>query len=402
MDPGKATPVIPPFRRVLVANRGEIAVRICHALREMGIESVAIHSDPDADAAHVRAATQAFPLGGDSPGESYLCGDRILEAAKATDAQAIHPGYGFLSEDVDFARAVEDSGLTFIGPASRSMALMGSKRSAREAARSSNLSVVPGFDGDLRDDQVLVEEADRIGFPLMVKAVAGGGGVGMRLVEKRAGLPDAVSACRREALAAFADDQLLLEKLVRPARHVEIQVIGDQHGNVISLGERECSIQRRHQKIIEEAPSPAVDGDLRRRMSEAAVATAKSVGYRSAGTVEFLLDEKGAFYFLEMNTRLQVEHPVTEMVTGLDLVQLQIEVAAGASITALLAGRNLEPRGHAIEARIYAESPEDGYLPGAGQLAQVVEPRGPGIRVDSGVHPGVEVSVYYDPLRAGR
>lgn len=389
----------PPFRRVLVANRGEIAVRVCRGLRELGIQSVAVHSDPDLRGAHVLAADLAVALGGNTAAESYLDIERILAAARSSKAQAIHPGYGFLSENAAFARAVRDAGLVFIGPNPEAMEQLGSKQAAREVAKAAGVPVVPGTEQD-DGDAALIAAARKIGFPLMVKASAGGGGRGMRRVERAQDLPDALAAGRREARASFGDDRMVLEKAVFPARHVEIQFVGDRHGRAVSFHERECSVQRRHQKVLEEAPSPAVDADLRRRMGAAAVTLAEQVGYDNAGTCEFLLDDAGNFYFLEVNARLQVEHPVTELVTGVDLVHLQVRVAAGARLDDLLAGVDLTPRGHAIEARICAESPEQGYLPAAGLLDLVREPEGPGVRVDSGVYSGWEVPVHYDSLLA--
>lgn len=390
----------PPFERVLVANRGEIAVRVCRALEELGCEPVTVHSDVDRDAAHVLATprAQVRSLGGDSAAESYLSIDKLLEAARATRCQAVHPGYGFLSENADFARAVGDAGLVFIGPEPSAMERLGAKHEARQIAEAAGVPTVPGFDQDTGDDRELAARAEDIGYPLLLKATAGGGGKGMRLLEDADGFAEAAAAARREAKAAFGNDRLILEKRIFPARHVEIQIFGDAHGDVVSLHERECSVQRRHQKILEEAPSPAVDASLRQRMGEAAVALARHVGYQNAGTVEFLLDAEGDFYFLEVNTRLQVEHPVTELVTGLDLVQLQIQIAAGAALADLIGARDVAPRGHALEARLYAEDPENGFLPAAGRLARVIEPRGPGVRVDSGVYPGVEIGVHWDPL----
>ncbi len=390
----------PPFRRVLVANRGEIAVRVCRGLAECGVESVVVFSDVDRDAAHRFAGDVAVPIGGESATDSYLNVAAVLDAARASGAEAIHPGYGFLSENAEFERAAESAGFVFIGPRADTMEILGGKRSARQAAVAAGVPVVPGFDGDLPDDQAWLAKAKDIGFPLLVKASAGGGGKGMRLVEREADFLDALAAGRREAKASFGDARMLLERRVFPARHVEIQIMGDEHGRVVSFHERECSVQRRHQKVLEESPSPAVDPALRERMGRAAVTLCERVGYRNAGTVEFLLDENGDFYFLEVNTRLQVEHPVTECVTGLDLVHLQLQVAAGAKLDALLAGREFTPRGHAIEARIYAEDPEHGFLPAAGRLTRVIEPEGPGIRVDSGVHEGADVSVHYDPMLA--
>lgn len=390
----------PPFSRVLVANRGEIAIRICRALGELGVESVAVFSDADRDAPHRFAADIAVGIGGTTAAESYLRGDAILDAARSVDAAAIHPGYGFLSENAAFAAAVEQAGIVFIGPTATAIERLGSKVSARGVALAAGVPVVPGFDGDLDIDSEWLAKAREIGFPLMIKSSAGGGGKGMRLVDDESDFLDSLAAGRREAKAAFGDDRMLIERRVFPARHVEVQIVGDHHGEVVALHERECSVQRRHQKVLEEAPSVAVDVQLRARMGEAAVRLGKAVGYRNAGTVEFLLDASGAFYFLEVNTRLQVEHPVTECVTGVDLVHLQLEVAAGRPLKELLAGRDLTPRGWAIEARIYAESPEQGFLPAAGRLERVVEAEGPGVRVDSGVCDGSEVSVHYDPMLA--
>ncbi len=389
----------PPFRRVLIANRGEIAVRICRGLRELGIESIAVHSEVDRRAAHVLAADHAFPLGGNSAAESYLDIGKILAAAKALGAQAIHPGYGFLSENPAFARAVREAGMTFLGPKPEAMERLGSKKAAREEAVKVGVPVIPGTEQD-DGDASLIAAAKRIGVPVMVKASAGGGGRGMRLIERDEDLADGIAAGRREAKAAFGDDRMIVEKAVFPARHVEIQLIGDKHGNVVSLHERECSVQRRHQKVLEEAPSPVVDATLRQRMGDAAIKLAKAVGYDNAGTAEFLVDERGSFYFLEVNARLQVEHPVTELVTGVDLVHLQVRVAAGDKLTDLLRDVDLRPRGHAMEVRICAESPEQGFLPAAGLLKLVREPEGPGIRVDSGVYSGWDVPVHYDSLLA--
>ena len=389
----------PPFRRVLIANRGEIAVRVARGLRELGIESVAVHSEVDRRCAHVLACDHAFALGGNTAAESYLDGGKILAAAKAMGAQAIHPGYGFLSENAAFARAVRDAGLVFIGPNPGAMDRLGSKKAAREEAVRAGVPVIPGTEQD-DGDASLLAAARRIGLPVMIKASAGGGGRGMRRVDREEDLAEAIAAGRREAKASFGDDRMIVERAVAPARHIEIQLMGDTHGNVVSLHERECSMQRRHQKVLEESPSVAVDEALRKRMGEAAVKLAKAVGYDNAGTAEFLLDDKGNFYFLEVNARLQVEHPVTELVTGVDLVHLQVQVAAGAKLAELLAGRDLRPRGHAIEARICAESPEQGYLPAAGPLRLVLEASGPGIRVDSGVYSGWEVPVHYDSMLA--
>ncbi|MFY9341173.1 MAG: biotin carboxylase N-terminal domain-containing protein [Planctomycetota bacterium] len=392
-------PPTPPFRRVLIANRGEIALRVTRGLRELGIEAVAVHSDADARCAHVLAADHAVALGGNTAAESYLDIGKILAACKRTGAQAIHPGYGFLSENSAFARAVRDAGLVFIGPNPEAMERLGGKKAAREEAIAAGVPVIPGTEQDT-GDAALIAFGKKIGMPVMVKASAGGGGRGMRLVEREQDLAEALAAGRREAKASFGDDRMILERAVFPARHIEIQLIGDRHGHVVSLHERECSVQRRHQKVLEEAPSAVVDEGLRARLGAAAVSLAKRVGYDNAGTAEFLLDPQGNFYFLEVNTRLQVEHPVTELVTGVDLVHLQVHVAAGGRLEQLLAGRDLRPRGHAIEARICAEAPEAGYLPAAGRLRLVREAEGPGVRVDSGVYSGWEVPPYYDSLLA--
>ena len=388
------------FQRVLVANRGEIAIRICRGLRELGITPVVVYSEADRLAAHVLQAEHAVCIGPAPARESYLDIARILAAARAQECQAIHPGYGFLAENPAFPRAIQQAGLVFIGPDPGPMEVLGSKQKAKAAAIAAGVPVVPGFNQDHGDDAQLAKEAEKIGAPLLIKASAGGGGKGMRLVEKLTDFREALAAARREAKAAFGDDTMLLEKRVFPARHVEIQILGDKHGDVVALNERECSVQRRHQKVLEEAPSPAVDAALRRRMGECAVALAKRTGYTNAGTVEFLLDPAGSFYFLEVNTRLQVEHPVTELTLGLDLVHLQVQIAAGASLQELLGGRDLTPRGWALEARICAESPEQGYLPAAGRLVRVVEPEGPGVRIDSGVYEGMEVPVHYDSMLA--
>jgi len=389
----------PPFRRILIANRGEIAVRIARGLRELGVESIAVHSDADARCAHVLACDHAVSLGGNTAAESYLDIGKILAAAKATGAEAIHPGYGFLSENAAFVRAVADAGLVFIGPNAAAMERLGSKKSARQEAIAAGVPVIPGTEQD-DGDAGLIEFARQIGMPVMVKACAGGGGRGMRRVLRFEDLADALVAGRREARASFGDDRMILERVVHPARHIEIQVIGDRHGAAFSLHERECSVQRRHQKVLEEAPSAVVDETLRQRMGEAAISLCQRVGYDNAGTCEFLLDGAGDFYFLEVNTRLQVEHPVTEFVTGVDLVHLQVHVAAGGRLDEVLGGCDLRPRGHSIEARICAESPEQGYLPGSGTLQLAREAKGPGIRVDSGVYSGWDVTPFYDSMLA--
>ena len=386
--------------KILVANRGEIAVRIMRACRDMGIATVAVYSECDRAARHVRMADEAVAIGPNPPAESYLRIDRIVDAARKTGADAIHPGYGFLAENEDFAAACRAAGLTFIGPSPEAIALMGSKTAARTVAMKAGVPVVPGTEealGPEVPDAAIAAIADRIGYPIMIKAVAGGGGKGMRLVASAADLASAIRAARSEAGAAFGDSAIYLERrLVRP-RHIEVQLLADRHGTVLPFVERECSIQRRHQKVIEETPSPVVTPKLRAQLTEAAAAVAASVGYTNAGTIEFLLDEDGRFYFLEMNTRLQVEHPITEMVTGVDLVQWQIRIARGERLD-LDPHALLTPRGHAIECRIYAEDPEAGFMPSPGRITALRVPDGPGVRDDSGAEAGGEVPIFYDPL----
>ncbi len=384
------------FRKILVANRGEIAVRVIRACREMGIASVAVFSEADRAARHVRLADEAWPIGPAPAADSYLRIDRVIEAACASGAEAVHPGYGFLAENARFAEACEEAGLVFIGPRSETITLMGEKTSARRLAVAAGLPVVPGTLEPLADDAAIRQEAERIGFPLMLKAAAGGGGKGLRLVRSAADLVSAAARARSEAQSAFGDDRVYLEKaLVRP-RHVEIQVMADHHGNVVHLFERECSIQRRHQKVVEESPSPLLTPDLRARMGTLAVALVRKAGYVNAGTLEFLMDESREPYFLEMNTRLQVEHPVTELVTGVDLVKLQIRIAQEERLP--LAQEDLAQRGHAIECRVYAEDPDAGFLPSPGRILALRVPGGPGIRDDSGVEEGDDVPSHYDPL----
>ena len=389
------------FTRILVANRGEIAVRILRTCRVMGIETVAVYSDADARALHVTLADQAVRIGGAAPAESYLSQTAILEAARATGAQAVHPGYGFLSENDAFAAACATAGLTFIGPSPDAMAKLGSKTAARRLAEAAGVPVVPGAVPDDQSDAALIAAATQVGFPVLLKPSEGGGGIGMKAVHAAADLPGAIAQARREADAAFGDGTLYVERLVTKPRHVEFQVLGDRHGTVVHLFERECSIQRRHQKVLEETPSTAVTPALRARMGAAAVALAKAAGYSNAGTVEFLVEgtgDRASFYFLEMNARLQVEHPITEGVTGVDLVRAQIEVAAGRPVP--WTQEQLTQRGHAIEVRVCAEDPRQGFLPQAGVLALYREPAMPGVRVDSGVYEGGEVSVHYDSLLA--
>lgn len=383
------------FSRVLVANRGEIAVRVIRACREMGIASVAVYSEADAHAPHVREADEAVLIGPAPSSESYLKGERIVEVALATGAQAIHPGYGFLSEREWFARLVQDRGLTWIGPPPAAIAAMGSKTEARRLVAAAGVPVVPGTSDGVRDDADARVIAERLGYPILLKAAAGGGGKGMRVVREPRALTGALEAARREARQAFGDDAVYVEKYIEGPRHVEVQVLGDRHGTIVSLGERECSIQRRHQKMIEEAPSVAVTPELRRQLGETAVAAARAAGYENAGTCEFLLDREGRFWFLEMNTRLQVEHPVTELVTGIDLVQWQIRVAAGEP---LVLPEPIEPRGWAIECRLTSEDPAHGFLPSTGRIDYLHLPAGPGVRWDGGVDIGSTVGLHYDPL----
>jgi acetyl-CoA carboxylase biotin carboxylase subunit len=384
------------FRKVLVANRGEIAVRVVRACREMGVASVAVFSEADRAALHVRLADEAVAIGPAPSAESYLRIERVLEAARATGADAVHPGYGFLAENPQFARACEDEGIVFIGPRSETIALMGEKTSARREAVAAGVPVVPGTLEPIADESAVAREAARIGFPVMLKAAAGGGGKGLRLVRLPSELRSALARARSEASGAFGDDRVYLEKAIERPRHVEIQVIADHHGNVLHLFERECSIQRRHQKVIEESPAPALTPALRRRMGELAVALARRTGYVNAGTLEFLVGEDREPCFLEMNTRLQVEHPVTEMVTGVDLVKLQIRIAQGEPLP--LRQEDVVQRGHAIECRVYAEDPERGFLPSPGRIETLRVPGGPGVRDDSGVYEGWEVPVHYDSL----
>ncbi len=388
--------------KILIANRGEIAVRIIRACRELGLPSVAVYSDCDRAARHVRDADQAVHIGPSPAAESYLRIDRLIEAAKSTGADAVHPGYGFLAENAAFAIACRDAGLTFIGPTAEAIALMGSKTAARAAAIQAGVPVVPGtdlpFDQNVSDEEMR-REAQRVGYPLLVKAVAGGGGKGMRVVDRAEGLIDAVRTARSEAGSAFGDPAVYLERRLAKPRHIEIQLLGDHYGTIVPFVERECSIQRRHQKVVEESPSLAVDVRLRRRIADAAVAVAERARYSSAGTIEFLLDDDGSFYFLEMNTRLQVEHPVTEMVTSIDLVHWQIRIARGERLT-IDPDQALTPRGHAIECRIYAEDPDQGFLPSPGLIRGLRAASGPGIRNDGGVAAGYTVPVFYDSMIA--
>jgi acetyl-CoA carboxylase, biotin carboxylase subunit len=387
------------FRKILIANRGEIAVRIIRTCRELGVRAVAIYSEADVESLHVRMADEAVCVGPAASSESYLKIDAIVAAAKEVNAEAIHPGYGFLAESSEFARAVTVAGLTFIGPSPEAMEIMGSKTSARRAAVEAGVPIVPGTVEPLDSLEEASAAAEKFGYPVMLKAAAGGGGKGMRLVTDANDLRSAFETAKAEAEAAFGDASLYLEKAVERPRHIEIQIFGDQHGNVVHLGERECSIQRRHQKVVEECPSPINDPELRRRMGEAAVKLGHAVFYTGAGTVEFLLaDATRDFYFLEMNTRLQVEHPVTELVTGRDLVREQFLVATGEHLS--FTQEDVDWRGHAIECRIYAEDPSNNFFPSPGTITHLREPAGPGVRIDSGVTRLAEVSIHYDPMIA--
>ena len=386
------------FSKILIANRGEIACRVMRTARDMGYRTVAVYSDADADALHVREADEAVRIGPPPVSDSYLNVQAILDAAKRVGADAVHPGYGFLSENDGFASACQDAGLVFIGPTPEAIRAMGNKAAAKRLMIEAGVPCVPGYQGADQSDAALAAEAQRIGCPIMVKAAAGGGGRGMRLVTRLEDFADAVSTARSEAQNAFGSGELILEKAVVDARHVEVQVFGDAHGHVIHLGERDCSAQRRHQKVIEEAPSPAVSPALREKMGAAAVAAAKAISYRGAGTVEFLLGADGEFYFLEMNTRLQVEHPVTEEITGLDLVEWQLRVAAGEPLP--LKQEDVRLDGHAIEVRLYAESPEKNFLPQSGTVFRWMPASGKGVRVDHGIRSGQEISPFYDPMIA--
>jgi len=386
------------FRKILIANRGEIAVRVIKACREMGIGSVAVFSEADAAALHVRLADEAVPLGPPPAAESYLHMEKIVAAARASGAEAVHPGYGFLAENAAFARLCETEGLVFIGPSSAALELVGDKVRARQTMEKAGVPTVPGMKSCSASAEEFRAAARALGYPVMVKASAGGGGKGMRVVPDEDGLGPALEAGRREARSAFGDGSVYLEKCIEEPRHVEFQVLADNDGRTVHLFERECSIQRRHQKILEESPSPTLDPGLRREMGETAVRAMRAAGYNNAGTVEFLLDKERRFYFLEVNARLQVEHPVTELVTGVDLVRQQILIASGAPLA--LRQEDLAQRGHAIECRIYAEDPKTNFLPSAGRIAFLREPKGPGIRFDSGVAEGFEVPVYYDPILA--
>lgn len=386
------------FRKILIANRGEIAVRVIRACRELKIATVAVYSEADAQALHVRLADEAWLLGPASAAESYLCTDKLLEIIQASGADAVHPGYGFLSENADFARDLQAAGVTLIGPSPEAMTLMGSKIASKETMVAAGVPTVPGYYGENQSLTMLQAQALEIGFPLLVKASAGGGGKGMRVVHQLEELEAALAAAKREALNAFGDDAVFLERYFEKVRHIEFQILADHHGDCVHVFERECSIQRRHQKIVEESPSTALNPELRAQMGAAAVKAAQAVNYTNAGTVEMLLDDQNRFYFLEMNTRLQVEHPVTEMISGLDLVKEQIKIAAGQPLG--FNQQDLHSRGHAIEVRVYAEDPDKNFMPTTGTISYLKEPQGYGIRVDSALYPGYEVSPYYDPMLA--
>ena len=391
------------FKKILIANRGEIAVRVLRACHEMGIAAVVVYSDVDRAALHVRKADEAYPIGAAAASESYLNIHKILDVAQRSGADAIHPGYGFLSENAKFAQACADAGVKFIGPTAAAMEAMGSKTRARQAMEKAGVPFVPGTSRGVESFAEAEQVAARIGYPVMLKAAAGGGGKGMRLVHAPEELKSSLEAARSEAERSFGDSEVYIEKAIVNPRHIEMQVLADEHGNTVYLGERECSLQRRHQKVLEEAPSPIVDADMRRRMGEVAVRVARAANYTNAGTVEFLVDQPGNdqqknFYFLEMNTRLQVEHPVTELITGLDLVHLQIRIAAGEKLP--FTQDDVRIRGHAIECRIYAEDPDNNYFPSPGKITLLLAPSGPGIRIDSGMYEGWNVPIDYDPLLA--
>jgi propionyl-CoA carboxylase alpha chain len=386
------------MKKILVANRGEIALRVMRTARRMGISTVAVYSEADRHAPHVRFADEAILLGPAPSAQSYLRGDKIIEAAKQLGVDGIHPGYGFLSENANFARMVEAAGITFIGPRPESIEVMGSKLAAKEAVKKFNVPMVPGIEEAITDVALAKEIGRRVGYPILIKASAGGGGKGMRIVEREEDTQEQMERAISEAISAFGDGSVFIEKYVTGPRHVEVQVMGDNYGNIVYLFERECSIQRRHQKVVEEAPSAILSPEMRKAMGEAAVSVAKSCDYVGAGTVEFLVDAERKFYFLEMNTRIQVEHPVTEMITGLDLVELQIRIARGEKLP--FAQEDLKIKGHALEIRVYAEDPLNNFLPSVGKLEKYRLPSGPGIRVDGGFEEGMDVPIYYDPMLA--
>jgi len=386
------------LKKVLIANRGEIAVRIIRACKEMGIKTVAVFSEIDRKALHVRFADEAYLIGPAPSAQSYLDMEKIIEVAKRSGAEAIHPGYGFLAENATFVKMVESEGLAFIGPPSSAVELLGDKVEARKTMKTAGVSIVPGTEVEIASEDQAVSIAEEIGFPILIKAVGGGGGKGMRIVKEKSQMKEALRGAQSEAKSAFADPRIYIEKYLERPRHVEIQILADKYGNVIHLGERECSIQRRHQKVVEESPSPIVDAEMRKAMGEQAVTAAKAAGYVNAGTMEFLVDQDLNFYFLESNTRLQVEHPVTEMVTGIDIAKEQIKIASGMKLECKQ--ENIKWKGSAIECRIYAEDPDNNFFPSVGVVHSYLEPSGPGVRVDSGLSEGLEISLYYDPLIA--
>lgn len=391
--------MVQQLSKILIANRGEIACRVIRTAREMGIKTVAVYSDADANAQHVLQADEAVDIGGSQSSESYLCADKVIAAAKRTGAQAIHPGYGFLSENESFAEALQDAGLIFIGPPVKAIAAMGSKSAAKNIMAEAGVPLVPGYHGEDQSDDLLAAEAEKIGYPVLLKAAYGGGGKGMRIVEKASEFAEALASARREAKAGFGNDKMLVEKFITRPRHVEIQVFCDQHGNAVYLAERDCSVQRRHQKVVEEAPAPGLSEETRKAMGDAAVRAAQAIDYVGAGTVEFLFDEDESFYFMEMNTRLQVEHPVTEMITGVDLVEWQLRVAVGEVLP--MQQDEIVLDGHAFEARIYAENADDNFMPSTGTLAYLRHPEvSPYVRWDSGIVEGDEVTTFYDPMIA--
>lgn len=384
------------MKKILVANRGEIALRVMKSAREMGIKTVAVFSDADRNAPHVRYADEAVNIGASPSKESYLRGDKIIEVAKKLGVDAIHPGYGFLSENAAFAKLVEQNKITFIGPTPEAIEIMGSKLAAKETVKKFNIPMVPGSEGAITDVQEAKKLAEKIGYPVLIKASAGGGGKGMRVVNSTNELEEQMQRAQSEALSAFGDGSVFIEKYVASPKHIEVQILGDNYGNIVYLFERECSIQRRHQKVVEEAPSSCLTTEKRKAIGEAAVQVGQSCAYIGAGTVEFLVDEQLNFYFLEMNTRLQVEHPVTEMVTGIDLVKEQIKIARGEKLS--FTQNDLQLRGHAIELRVYAEDPLNNFLPDIGKLVQYIKPEGPGVRVDDGYEEGMDIPIYYDPM----
>lgn len=386
------------FKKILIANRGEISCRVTRSAHRLGVRTVAVFSDADATAMHVESADEAVRLGPAPSRESYLCVDKIIEAAKATGAEAIHPGYGFLSENAGFAQACRDAGLIFIGPSPDAITAMGSKSGAKTLMEKAGVPLIPGYHGDEQNDAFLLEKAREMGFPVLLKASAGGGGKGMRAVHHESEFTEALHGAQREAMNAFGDQRMLIEKLLVEPRHVEVQVLADRHGNAVYVFDRDCSIQRRHQKVVEEAPAPGLSPELRTAMGEAAVRAAKAISYEGAGTLEFLVDKNGQFYFMEMNTRLQVEHPVSELISGLDLVEWQLRVASGEPLG--FEQGDLRVKGHAIEVRLYAEDPDSGFLPSTGTLRHFDMPAGEGVRVDTGYRTGDAVSVYYDPMMA--